>query len=155
MIKGMPCCRDRGRIVVPSASVMPMPCLSGRRHQWIPKKMPRPDKEGGKTTGCPSRSRTRVGLTLIWFWIFQPSCPADLPILPISHQHKLNEADSGIAKMKVNPTKVAAAASFKWSEDGCHTSLSRARRVAARINARRSMLSNNLKWISCASMTFH
>ena len=45
-----------------------------------------------------------VGLTLIQ--MFLSSCPAALPTLPFSHQPKQNEADSGTAKIKVNPTQV-------------------------------------------------
>ena len=37
--------------------------------------------------------------------MFHSSCPTDLPILPISHQPKQNQADSGTAKIKVNPTQ--------------------------------------------------
>ena len=48
-------------------------------------------------------SQTLVGSTLIR--MFHSSCPAVLPIiLPISHQPKQNQADSGTAKIKVNPT---------------------------------------------------
>ena len=55
-------------------------------------------------TGGHSWSLTWVGLTLIW--MYHPSCPAALPILPFSHQPKQGQADSGIAKIKVNPTQV-------------------------------------------------
>ena len=45
-----------------------------------------------------------VGLNLIW--MLHPSCPATQPFLPNSYQPKLNLADSGIAKTKINPTQL-------------------------------------------------
>ena len=55
-----------------------------------------------ESTAWFSRSRTWVGL--IFIWMFQSSCQAALPILPFSPQPRQKWADSGTAKIKVNPT---------------------------------------------------
>ena len=57
-----------------------------------------------KITGWPITSRTWVGSTLVC--IFHSSWPPALPILPISHQPKQNQADSGTSHIKFNPTQV-------------------------------------------------
>ena len=45
-------------------------------------------------------------LTTGWGRMFHSSCPAAHPVLPLSNQTKWNQADSGIAKIKINPTQV-------------------------------------------------
>ena len=72
---------------------------------YITRKTPtNDDDDDDDNTRCPISSRTGIWLTYIWD--VPLSCPTAQPLLPKSHLPKPNWADSGSAKIKVNPTKV-------------------------------------------------